>query len=166
MMERIALIGSGGSGKSVLARELGTILDISVIHLDSLFWKPGWMETPRDEWTKIQEDLVQRETWIIDGNYGGTIDIRLAASDTIIFLDLPRTICLWRVIKPWLQYIGRPRPDMAPGCPEKVDWEFVKWIWSYTNARRPLILERIDQYRDGRTIIQLRKPEGGQAILE
>ena len=144
---------------------MGTILDISVIQLDSLFWKPGWMETPRNEWTKIPEDLVQRETWIIDGNYGGTMDIRLAASDTIIFLDLPRTVCLWRVIKRWLLYRGRPRPDMAPGFPEKVNWAFVKWIWSYTNARRPLILERIDQYRDGRTIIQLRKPEEVRQFL-
>ena len=142
------------------------ILDINVIHLDSLFWKPGWVETPLDEWTELQEDLVQQETWIIDGNYGGTIDIRLAASDTIIFLDLPRTVCLWRVVKRWLQYIGKPRPDMAPGCPEKVDWEFVKWIWSYPDTRRPSILERIDQYRDGRTIIRMRKSSEVRQLLD
>jgi adenylate kinase family enzyme len=84
-MKRIAIIGSCGAGKSTLARQMGTILGLEVIHLDSFFWKPGWVETPRVEWRSTVENLVKRETWIIDGNYGSTFDIRLEAADTIVF---------------------------------------------------------------------------------
>ena len=98
-MKKIVLIGSGGSGKSTLARQLGERLKIKVYHLDALFWKPNWVGVPKDEQTKVQNDLVKKESWIIDGNYGGTMDIRLNAADTIIFLDIPRTICLYRAFK-------------------------------------------------------------------
>lgn len=84
-MKKIAIIGSGGSGKSTLARDLGEILYIEVLHLDSLFWKPNWVGVPKVEQKKVQHELIKREEWIIDGNYGGTIDIRLNAADTIIF---------------------------------------------------------------------------------
>lgn len=122
MPRRIAIIGSGGSGKSAVARELGTILGTEVIHLDALFWKPGWVETPRPEWRALQEALVLRATWIMGGNYHGTIAIRLAAADTIVFLDLPRAVCLWRVLGRWPRHRGTARPDLAPGCPETLDW--------------------------------------------
>ena len=157
-MKRIAVIGSGGAGKSTLARQLGAILRIEVIHLDSRFWRPGWVPTPRPEWTQIQADLVKEESWIIDGNYGSTIDVRLAAADTIIFLDFPRGLCLWRVVRRWLQHIGRTRPDMAPGCPEKIDREFINWIWSFPAAERPLLLQKIKQYSGGKQVIILRSP--------
>jgi adenylate kinase family enzyme len=87
-MKKIILIGSGGSGKSTLARKLGDKLEIDVYHLDALFWKPNWEGAPKDEQRKVQNDLVKKEEWIIDGNYGGTMDIRLNAADTVIFLDI------------------------------------------------------------------------------
>jgi len=164
-MKRIAIIGSGGSGKSTLARQLGAILDLEVIHLDSLFWHPGWVETPREEWIKIQQELVEKETWIIDGNYGGTLHLRLEAADTVIFLDLPRHICLWRVIKRWSQYAGRPRPDLGPGCPEQLDWSFLSWIWNYPKQRRLSILERLKAYSSERRIVVLKHPNEVQQFL-
>ena len=124
--KKVAIIGSGGSGKSALAREFGQALDLPVYHLYALFWRPGWVETPRDEWRATIEKLVEQDAWILDGNYGGTIEIRLAAADTIVFLDLPKTLCLWRVLKRTVLGFGRIRPDMAPGCPEKFSWEFLK----------------------------------------
>jgi len=112
-MKRIILIGSGGSGKSTLARQLGAKLKLKVYHLDALFWKPNWVGVPKNEQRKIQNELVKNETWIIDGNYGGTMDIRLNAADTIIFLDVHRTICVYRVFKRMLQYRNKTRPDMG-----------------------------------------------------
>ncbi|GGD86041.1 hypothetical protein GCM10010911_50540 [Paenibacillus nasutitermitis] len=119
-MKRIVLIGSGGSGKSTLARELGRILSIDVHHLDAIFWKPGWISTPKNEQKDVQEKLVSHTSWIIDGNYGGTIDIRLQAADTIIFFDLSRWICLIRVLKRRFQYRNMKRTDMAEGCEERI----------------------------------------------
>lgn len=86
------LIGSGGSGKSTLARQLGNILNIQVYHLDAIFWKPNWEGVSKEEQISIQTDLVKKDEWLIDGNYGGTLDIRMDAADTIIFLDINRTI--------------------------------------------------------------------------
>jgi len=157
-MRRIAIIGSAGAGKSTLARQLGAILGLKVIHLDSLFWHPGWVETPRDEWIRVQEELVTEDAWVIDGNYRGTMDIRLAAADTIIFLDLPRRICLWRVVRRRFQYAGRARPDMAPGCVEQLDWEFLKWVWAFPSRERPDVLRKLAEYADGRQVIVLRRP--------
>src|SRR4051795_3108849 len=123
-MKKIVLIGSGGSGKSTLARKLGEKLKINVLHLDSLFWKPGWVETPREEWIDTQQYFLKKECWIMDGNYGGTMDIRLNAADTIIFLDIPRTICVFRAFKRMLQYRNKTRPDMGEGCEERFNYEF------------------------------------------
>jgi len=96
-MTKIAVIGSPGAGKSTLARQLGQVLGSEVFHLDAFYWKPGWVETPKEEWVEIQKKLVTKDSWIIDGNYGSTIEIRLQAAEVIIFLDLPRSVCLWRV---------------------------------------------------------------------
>ena len=100
---KVAIVGSGGSGKSALARELGPAMGLDVYHLDAMFWKPGWVRTPKDEWRSTIEELVGRDSWLIDGNYAGTMEMRLAAADTIVFLDLPRTIL----------YVARPEKDAA-----------------------------------------------------
>src|SRR5882724_2173258 len=114
-MNKILIIGSGGAGKSTFAERLGQVLKIEVVHLDVLYWKPGWVETPKPEWRKTVAELVKRESWIIDGNYSGTFDIRLEACDTVIFLDVARAFCLWRVLKRWMLYRHGGRPDMAEG---------------------------------------------------
>ena len=157
-MKRIAIIGCGGGGKSTLARQLGEILGIEVFHLDRLHWKPGWVETPKDEWRGIVEDLVKGESWIIDGNYGGTIDIRLDAADTIICLDLPRWINMWRIVKRRFQYLGRQRPDIGPGCPEKIEPEFFRWVWTFPRERRPTLLRKMEQYAEQKQVVVLHSP--------
>ena len=93
-MKRISIVGSGGAGKSTFAHQLADILHLPVIHLDALYWQPGWVATPQDEWRDKQQQLVQQECWIIDGNYTSTLDVRFAVADTIIFLDFPRFRCL------------------------------------------------------------------------
>lgn len=112
-MKKIILIGSGGAGKSTLARLLGEKLNIKVYHLDRLFWKPGWVVVQREEQRKVQYKLINQPKWIIDGNYRGTMDIRLHAADTIIFLDLHRMICVYRAFKRMLKYRNKTRPDMG-----------------------------------------------------
>jgi adenylate kinase family enzyme len=152
-MERVLVIGSGGSGKTTAAKILAGRLGLPLIHLDALYWRPGWIPTPADEWRRTVAELVARPRWVMDGNYAGTLDTRLASCDTVVFLDLPRRVCLWRIVKRRLRYSGRTRPDVAPGCPERLTWEFVKWVWSYPKRRRAGILDRLSKLTGRRVII-------------
>lgn len=165
-MQRVAIVGCGGAGKSVLARKLGELTGIEVFHLDALLWRPGWVMTPKDEELALQQALIVRPTWIIDGNYGGTQPVRLEAADTIVFLDLSRWICLWRVVKRTIRYHRKTRPDMGPDCPERVDLGFWKWIWDYPAHSRPRTVAWIEQYREGRRIEVLNSPREVQAFLD
>lgn len=143
-MNRVVVIGSGGSGKSTFSRELGRVTGIPVIHLDREYWRPGWEETPKDEWKARVADMLEGERWIMDGNFGGTREMRMQAADTIIFLDLPRRVCLYRILKRTLKYYGRSRPDMAEGCLERLDLEFVMWVWNYKHRSRKRLLAELE----------------------
>ncbi|MEK4251813.1 DNA topology modulation protein [Paenibacillus sp. FSL W7-1287] len=165
-MKKVMLIGPGGSGKSTLSRKLGLLLHLPVYHLDALHWKPGWVPTPDDEWDDLQKELIKRDEWIIDGNYGRTIDIRLSEADTIIFFDYPRVIPIYRVIKRRIKYHGKTRPDLHEGCPERISLEFLKWIWNYKRDKRPGILERLEKVKDDKRIIVLRNQAEVYRLIE
>jgi adenylate kinase family enzyme len=155
-MRRALVIGSGGAGKSTLAADLGARTRLPVIHLDAIYWRAGWAATPPDELARIVADLAAGDAWVMDGNYGGTMDARLAACDTVVFLDLPRLVCLWRVVRRWLRYRGVTRPDMAAGCNERLSLEFLRWIWTYPAERRPEILAKLGALAGGKRVVVLR----------
>ncbi len=164
-MKRVAVIGSGGAGKSTFARELGDILNITPTHLDVHYWRPGWQETPQGAWAELQKGLLAGERWIMDGNYGSTMDMRLAAADTIIFLDMPRLLCVWRVFKRVMTYRKGARPDMAPGCHERLDWPFLAYVWNYPRKRRPEVLRRLEHHAPHKTVVRLRTPRQVRRFL-
>jgi adenylate kinase family enzyme len=166
LMKKVVLIGSGGSGKSTVARRLGKKLNINVYHLDVLFWKPNWVGVPKEEQRTVQSDLVKGEEWIIDGNYGGTMEIRLNAADTIIFLDIHRAICIYRALKRMIQYRNKTRPDMGEGCEERFDFQFFKWIWEYPKTKRPEILKKLEQLSNDKQVIILKSPKEVHQFLK
>lgn len=161
---KIMVIGSSGSGKSTFSRELGEILSLPVYHLDLYYWKPGWIETPRDEWDDFNRQLVAKDQWIIDGHYGRTIDIRLQGADVIIFFDLSPVITTYRVIKRRVQYHGKTRPDLNEGCPESIDWPFIKYGWNFRKDKRPNILKKLEEHTDKKIII-IKRPGEARSLL-
>ncbi|MGL5805452.1 MAG: DNA topology modulation protein [Xenococcaceae cyanobacterium] len=146
-MQRITIIGSSGSGKSTLAKKLEQKLDIPVIHLDRFYWQPGWIPRLEADWIDLQCKLLQGDRWIVDGNYLSTMDLRLEAADTIIFLDFKRSLCLWRVTKRYLKYRGRTRSDMASDCPERLTLDFLQWVWNFQGRSRPKIQSKLEAHQ-------------------
>ncbi len=155
-MNKIAIIGCGGAGKSVLSKALGQSLSLPVHHLDCLFWKPGWLQTKHDEFIEKQLPVIAGDQWIMDGNYGNTMDIRLEKADTIIFLDLPSIICLWSVIKRYFKYRNTSRPDMTEGNNEQLSLAFLNYVWTYRKLRQPTVIKKLDTIRHSKTIIILK----------
>ena len=164
-MKKIIIIGSGGAGKSTLARRLGAITGSTVIHLDKVYWQPNWNEPNKSEWQKTVEEMLADDAWIMDGNFGGTLAMRIEASDTVILLDLPRTVCLYRVLKRFATYRNKTRPDMADGCHEKIDLEFLMWIWNYPNKNKPKVEKLLQPFQDSKTIIRLKSTKAVENFL-
>ncbi|MCL2632848.1 MAG: hypothetical protein FWD45_07210 [Coriobacteriia bacterium] len=146
---RIVILGSPASGKSTLALQLGELLATDVIHLDQLFWNPGWVPTPDEEMDRMAIEAANGEAWIIDGNYSRTIEYRLQRATMVVYLDLNRYICTYRALKRWVLNRGKTRPDLADDCPEKIDLEFLRYIFDYPkqSGRR---IERILREREAR----------------
>jgi|ERR1700722_1189975 hypothetical protein len=130
-MKRVVIFGRGASGKSTLARGLGGITQLPVIELDKVFWGPGLATKSRDQWVGIQEKLVAKEGWIMDGDLGpyDAVEVRLRAADTIIFLDFSLFRCAWRAARR-----SRERAD------------FWRWLWAYRRRSRPLLIQAIAQH--------------------
>ena len=161
---RILLIGCGGSGKSTLARRLGEATGLPVVHLDRLLWLPGWQKRPREEFDALLAAELQKNEWIIDGNFDRTIPLRLEYCDAVIFLDLPRMVCLLGVIKRVLSNRGRTRSDMGEGCPEKFDLSFLKWVWNFSDQKRDKYLSLLNE--SGKTFYRVRSRRELPALIE
>ena len=165
-MRRVLIIGSAGAGKSTLARRLGEITGLPVIHLDAHYWNAGWRATPSDEWRQRVAELLRRDAWIMDGNYGATLPERVAAADTVILLELSRLRCLYRVFLRSLVHRGRARPDLNPDCPEQLpDLDFIRWIWRYPRDSLPRVHAILRSHSAGTTIVRLRSSRDVERYL-
>jgi adenylate kinase family enzyme len=105
-VDRVAIIGCGGSGKSRLARQLGAVLGVAPVHLDAVYYDADWNPLPAAEFAAMQRELVSPRRWVIDGNYASTLPIRLTAADTVVFLDLPARTCLRGIAQRRLRHGG------------------------------------------------------------
>ena len=156
-MERVVILGCSGSGKSTLARRLGEMMGLPVVHLDALFWEAGWKESdPAVFRQRVVQALVGR-SWITDGIYSSkTFDLRLPEADLILWIDQPRALRLWRVTWRALRQWGKTRPDLAPGCPERVDLELLKYIWNFDRKNRPRLEAAIAKLAPTTPLVRLR----------
>lgn len=154
-MKKIVIIGSPGAGKSTLARELGDILKIEVIHLDRYFWEPAWKEKPRENRRQILRELVQKDHWIIEGTYLDTSDIRLNAADTVIFLDMPNWLCFWRVLNRYFKYHRKPRVDLPEGCRERLRVHYLLKILGFPLVKRRGLYEWLSEFECEKSVYAL-----------
>ena len=154
-MNRILIIGCSGAGKTTLARKLGAQLGLPGIHLDAYFWDTGWEPMPRLAWQEQVDLLTAESKWVMDGNYSGTMERRIAASDAIVFLDLPRWRCLLNVIKRRIHFAGRNRPEMAHGNRERVQLSFLWFIWTYRHRNQSRILRWLKEASATRAVFIL-----------
>ena len=152
-MDRIQIMGCSGAGKSTLARRLGEKTGIPVVHIDRIFWKSGWVESSKEEIDRKILTAAEEPRWIMDGNYTRTLPQRLEKCDLVIYLDFPRWFCIWSILDRYFKNIGRVRPDMAEGCPEKVDWEFLTWVWNFNEKHREKFLTMIRALPEEKVVI-------------
>jgi len=161
---RIIVIGSPGSGKSYFSIKLAKLTGHPLIHLDAEFWRPGWTETPKDEWWEKQSAMITGERWLIDGNYGGTMELRFAAADAVVFLDVNRFVCLRAV---WERH-GTRRPDLPDYLEENRKGrdflKFMLFILSFPNKSKKKILGLHEKY-PGKLFIVLKTRRAVDEIL-
>jgi len=154
-MDRIAIIGSPGAGKSTLARRLGRKLKIQVVHLDRNFWLPDWKQKPRSVRIGILQECVRKRQWIIEGTYLDSSEPRLDAADIIIFLDIPFFICLYRIIKRHFKCQGRHRHDLKEGCPDKLTLTRILKVLIFPIRGRRTLNNKLYNY-ESKQIIRVR----------
>jgi adenylate kinase family enzyme len=154
-VERVLVIGSPGSGKSTLATAIARRTRLPLIHLDQHYWRPGWVEPDDETWAGQVRALASGERWVMDGNYGGTLDLRLPRADIVVWLDLPTRLCLWRIARRALRHRGEVRPDMAEGCPEQLRPDFILHVLRFPRHSRRRIVNHLQGFTG--TLLRFRR---------
>ncbi|HEX8621629.1 MAG TPA: AAA family ATPase [Allosphingosinicella sp.] len=163
-MERVLVIGSPGAGKSTLAAAIARRTGLPLVHLDQHYWRAGWAEPDQAEWTRQVESLAAAPRWVMDGNYSGTLPLRLGSADIVLWLDFPVWLCLARIVLRAIRYRGRVRPDMAPGCLEQLTAEFIGYTAAFPWRGRRRVETHLAGYRG--TLRRLRSRAEVESFLE
>ena len=151
-MKKILVLGCCGAGKSTFSKKIHSILKLPLIHLDSHYHKPNWVEPEKEEWEEVLKQILRRESFIMDGTYLESLDERIKKSDTIIFLDYSLIKCFFRVIKRVLIDFGKKRSDMAPGCKEEFDLEFLWFVLTFNNKFRKEIIQKLNSVKNKKKV--------------
>lgn len=141
-MRRVLVLGSSGSGKSTFARRLSQATGLPMVSIDALYWQPGWQPSEPGPFEQQMTQTAEQPEWIMDGNYlsQGAGLLRRTLADTIFWFDLPRRVCMTGILLRILRSYGKVRPEMAAGCPERLDLEFIRYVWTYRARQRPKLL--------------------------
>lgn len=153
LMDRIAIIGCGGSGKTHLANQLAALYNIPLTHLDGVYYDADWKPLPTEEFSALQQEMVATPRWVIEGNYASTLPVRLAAADTVIFLDLPAITCLAGILQRRWRYRGGQHAK--DGVYDRITWSFIRYIWGYRKNMRPKVHQLLHEHGGNARLITL-----------
>lgn len=133
------VVGQPGSGKSTFARMLGVATGLPVVHIDRIHWMDGWI--PRDvaEKDRLTREVHARDAWIFEGGHSRSWPERLARADTLVWIDVGLTLRTWRILRRFALGHGRARPDLPEGCLERIDGEFLAYVWRTRRTARAAI---------------------------
>ncbi len=166
-MQRVMVIGGSGSGKSTLARRLGKATGLPVVHIDPMYWKPGWVQRSKAETTALVLAATRADEWVFDGNHHSTFPARIARADHLVFLDMPTWLRVWRVVRRSWRYYGKTRPDMGVGCPERFDLHFIfNWVGGYRWRQRKTDLALMQNPPDHLTCVHLKSRAQVEAFIQ
>ena len=152
-MRRVLIIGNAGAGKSTFGRKLAEKTGLPLVHLDKIYWRGNWEHLTREEFDKALQAELEKEEWIIDGNFNRTLPHRLDYCDTVFFFDLPTITCLWGVTKRVLQNYGKTRSDMGGNCPERFDQQKPALYKTVMNFNKQHRKEYYDLLTDRKKVI-------------
>jgi len=164
-MKKILVLGCCGAGKSTFSKKIHSILKLDLIHLDSHYHKPNWVEPEKEEWAKVLKQILRRENFIMDGTYLESLDERIKKSDTIIYLDYSLIKCFFRVIKRVLTDFGKKRSDMAPGCKEEFDLEFLWFVLTFNNKFRKKITQKLNSVKNKKNVFVFKIDKEAEKFL-
>jgi adenylate kinase family enzyme len=165
-IKKVLIIGSPGSGKSTFAIKLSEITNLPLYHLD--YFRHDKNSTYKNnpvQWTRFLNKICSNDSWIIDGNYTNSLELRIKRADTIIFFDYPKRISLHRVFKRRVNFIYKKRSDMPDLWNEKLKLKFIKFVWNFNKIQRPTIYRILDQYKHDRNLLIFKRPSEAKRWL-
>jgi adenylate kinase family enzyme len=147
-MKHILITGSGGAGKSTLARALSEKIDVPVIHLDYYYHQTDKdYVNNKQVWIEKVHSLLDQKSWIIEGNYSSTYEKRFALADTFIFLDIPVYVTMWSIVKRRYVYRNKSRPEMPEDWQEKLNWEFLRYVYRFNKDSRQKLVDEMEKFK-------------------
>jgi len=165
---RIMVIGSSGAGKSTLSQKIAALRDLPYISMDrDFFWLPGWVKREKSEERRLIADAIVSDRWLLDGTGPSTFDLRLPRTELVVWLRLSRWTCLWGIFYRAVQQFGRTRPDMAPGCIERIpDAEFIRYVWTFEARTVPKILSALEKHGPQVPVLQVKSRREVHRLLD
>lgn len=146
-MQRIIVIGCPGSGKTTFSNKLAATTGLPLYHLDAIWHKADRTHISRDEFDERLTEILERDSWIIDGHYSRTLERRMAACDTVILFDLPLADCLSGA----RARLGEPRPDI-PWVDTELDPTFAAEIERFGKENLPTVYALLERCKEGRRV--------------
>lgn len=160
-MKKVIVIGCPGAGKSTFARKLREKTGLPLYHLDLIWHRPDKSHITREAFDQALDGILKTDSWIIDGNYSRTLELRMKECDTIFFLDLPTAVCLQGA----QNRIGVKREDM-PWVEAQMDAEFKAFIMNFAKDERPGIYTLLEKYPDKHTVIFHSQEQINQYLMQ
>jgi len=148
-MEKVIIIGCPGSGKSTFGRELKRITGLPLYHLDMMYWNEDRTTVSKEIFIERLQEAMSNSKWIIDGNYGGSMEMRIKECDTVFFLDYATELCIQGIES----RKGQPRSDMPWIENDNTDNDFISFINNYNSESRPKVLDLMKKYASKNIIV-------------